>query len=49
MINDKNKPTSGAFCPILLGVSFLDQAKSLENYKKIEFHKIAYPLIFLLN
>ena len=47
MINEKNKPTSGAFCPILLGVSFLDQAKSLENYKKIEFHKIAYPLIFI--
>ena len=47
LINEKNKPRLNAFCPIILGVSFLDQAKSLENYKKIEFHKIAYPLIFL--
>ena len=47
LINETNKPASDTFCPIILGVSFLDQAKSLENYKKIEFHKIAYPLIFL--
>jgi hypothetical protein len=47
LIKEKNKPTSDAFCPIILGVSFLDQAKSLENYKKIKFNKIAYPLIFL--
>ena len=47
MIYEKNKPISDAFCPVMLGVSFLDQAKALENYKKIEFHKIAYPLIFL--
>ena len=47
LINEKNKPSSDTFCPIILGISFLDQIKLLENNKKIEFHKIAYPLIFL--
>ena len=47
LINEKNKPVSDIFCPIILGISFLDQIKSLENYKKIQFNKIAYPLIFL--
>ena len=47
LINEKNKPSSDTFCPIILGISFLDQIKLLENYNKIEFHKIAYPLIFL--
>tara|TARA_B100001093_G_scaffold427396_1_gene421729 strand:- start:379 stop:990 length:612 start_codon:yes stop_codon:yes gene_type:complete len=47
LINEKNKPPMEVFCPITLGISFLDQIKSLENYKKIELHKIAYPLIFL--
>ena len=47
LINEKNKPSSETFCPIILGISFLDQIKLIENHKKIEFHKIAYPLIFL--
>ena len=47
LINEKNKPSTDTFCPIILGISFLDQIKLLENYKKIEFYKIAYPLIFL--
>ena len=47
LINEKNKPSSDTFCPIILGISFLDQIKLLENHKKIEFHKISYPLIFL--
>ena len=47
LINEKNKPSLDTFCPIILGISFLDQIKLLENHKKIEFHKIAYPLIFL--
>jgi hypothetical protein len=47
LINENNIPLSENFCPIILGISFLDQIKSLENYQKIEFNKIAYPLIFL--
>ena len=36
-----------AFCPITLGVSFLDQIKVIENFETIHFKKIAYPVIFL--
>ena len=46
-INEKNKPSSEHFCPIILGISFLDQIKTLEKYEKIEFNKVVYPLIFL--
>ena len=47
LINEKNKSSLEAYCPIILGISFLDQIKSLENFKLIEFKKIAYPVIFL--
>ena len=36
-----------AFCPITLGVCFLDQIKVIENFEMIHFKKIAYPMIFL--
>jgi hypothetical protein len=35
------------YCPITLGVSFLDQINVLENLKKIEFKNVAYPIIFI--
>ena len=35
------------FCPIVAGISFLDQIKSLENLNEIKLEKIAYPLLFL--
>ena len=47
LISEKNEPSSEAFCPIILGISFLDQIKSLENFEIIRFEKIAYPVIFL--
>jgi hypothetical protein len=47
LISEKNEPSLEAFCPIVLGVSFLDQIKSVENFKTIKFKKIAYPVIFL--
>ena len=47
LINEKNEPSLESFCPITLGVSFLDQIKSIENFETIHFKKIAYPLIFL--
>ena len=43
-VNSSNKIP---FCPILLGISFLDQVKSLEAFKKCSFKEIAYPLLFL--
>ena len=47
LISEKNEPSLEAYCPIILGISFLDQIKSLENFEIIKFEKIAYPVIFL--
>jgi hypothetical protein len=47
LINEINETSFDAYCPIILGISFLDQIKSVENFKTIKFKKIAYPVIFL--
>ena len=47
LISKENKITNSQFCPIITGVSFLDQVKSLEHLKEINFEKIAYPILFL--
>jgi hypothetical protein len=47
LISKKNEPSSEAFCPIILGISFLDQIKLIENFETIKFKKIAHPIIFL--
>ena len=47
LINKKNELDKTSFCPIILGVSFLDQIKRLESLKKCAFKQIAYPLLFL--
>ena len=41
------KASLEAYCPIILGISFLDQIKTIENFKTIKFKKIAYPILFL--
>ena len=47
LIIEKNLTTSEPFCPIILGVSFLDQISTMESLKKIEFTNIAYPILFI--
>ena len=47
LISEINETPSDAYCPIILGISFLDQIKSVEIFKLIKFKKIAYPVIFL--
>ena len=47
LIYESNEASLEAYCPIILGISFLDQIKSVENYKTIIFKKIAYPVLFL--
>jgi hypothetical protein len=47
LISNDNKTNKLEFCPIIAGLSFLDQAKSLEMLNEIKFEKIAYPLLFL--
>ena len=47
LISEKNLSSSEPFCPVILGVSFLDQIKIMESIKKIQFANVAYPIIFL--
>ena len=47
LINENNKCSEFSYCPIILGVSFLDQIEKIEKIKSINFSKIAYPLLFL--
>ena len=47
LINENNKCSESSYCPIILGVSFLDQIKKIERLKTINFSKISYPLLFL--
>ena len=47
LISENNSSSNNPYCPITLGVSFLDQINILENYKKIEFKNVGYPIIFL--
>ena len=47
LISERNPPSAKPYCPIILGVSFLDQSNSLEFLKKIEINNVAYPSIFL--
>ncbi len=46
-ISENNSSSKNPYCPIILGVSFLDQINVLENLKKIEFKNVAYPIIFI--
>ena len=47
LISKTNEASLEAYCPIILGISFLDQIKSIEDLKIIKFKKIAYPVLFL--
>jgi len=47
LINLENKSVNTQFCPIITGINFLDQIKTLEMLNEIKFEKIAYPLLFL--
>ena len=47
LINENNNSNELPYCPIILGVCFLDQIRSLEKFNKITFNKISYPLLIL--
>ncbi len=46
-INKNNNSNILPFCPIILGVSFLDQVKTIEKLNKITFNNLSYPLLIL--
>ncbi len=47
LISENNSSSKYSYCPITLGISFLDQINVLENLQKIEFKNVAYPIIFI--
>ena len=47
LITQNNKSTKIELCPITLGVSFLDQIRTLEPLKKCTFQGLGYPLLLL--
>ena len=47
LINENNSTNNLQYCPVIAGVNFLDQIKTLENLSEINFKNIAYPILFL--
>ena len=47
LINENNNTNNSQYCPVIAGVNFLDQIKTLENLSEINFKNIAYPILFL--
>ncbi len=47
LINKDNISIKDPYCPIILGISFLDQIRALEKFEKITFNKISFPLLVL--
>ena len=47
LISKNNNSNQLSYCPIILGVSFLDQVRTLEKFNNITFNKISYPLLVL--
>jgi len=47
LINQNNKSGKLIFCPIAIGVSFLDQIRTLEKFERYTFEGIAFPLLLL--
>jgi len=47
LITEDNSINNSQYCPVIVGVNFLDQIKTLENLSEINFKNIAYPILFL--
>ena len=47
IIKQDNEANKNEYCPIIAGVNFLDQIKTLETLNEITFKKVSYPLLFL--
>ena len=47
LIIKNNVSDNYPYCPIILGINFLDQIRTLEKFEKITFNKISFPLLLL--
>ena len=47
LITEENNANNLQYCPVIAGINFLDQIKTLQILNEIKFKKIAYPMLFL--
>ena len=47
LIKENNFTEKYPYCPIILGINFLDQIRSIEKFNKITFNKLSFPLLIL--
>ena len=47
LITEENNANNLQYCPVIAGVNFLDQIKTLQILNEIKFKKISYPMLFL--
>ena len=47
LIIENNISDKYPYCPIILGINFLDQIRTLEKFEKITFNKISFLLLLL--
>ena len=47
LIKKNNLSKKYPYCPIIIGVNFLDQIRNIEKFKKIFFNKVSFPLLIL--
>ena len=47
LIDKQNQPQKNTFCPINLGVSFLDQIRNIEKFNNCSFKNVSYPILLL--
>jgi len=47
LINKNNISEKYPYCPIILGINFLDQIRTIDKFKKIKFNNISFPLLIL--
>ena len=47
LIKENNISEKNSYCPIALGIKFLDQIRSIEKFKIIIFNNVSFPLLIL--
>ena len=47
LIKEKNLSKKYPYCPIIIGINFLDQIRNIEKFKTITFNKLSFPLLIL--
>ena len=47
LISETNNPNKNPFCPITLGVNFMDQVNLLDKKINIEISNLAFPILFI--